>query len=203
MQAERIETVIFDLGGVLIDHPVAQIIRYCAAKLPADPEALGRVHGKHGPDFQRGIISEREYWRRVCSETGTAEPAQFSLWGEAFRAAYSEREEIFAQAARLRAGGYRIGLLSDTEAPSAEFFLTRRRDHFDFLVFSCETGFLKPDERIYRIALDRSGTAPERTVFIDDLPANVQGAERVGMKGILYREPKQLVEALTDLGLGF
>jgi epoxide hydrolase-like predicted phosphatase len=203
MKNETIDAVIFDLGGVLIDHPVTRIIRYCAGTLHADPEALMRAHWKYGPDFQKGAIPEREYWRRVCSEIGTAEPDLFSLWGEAFRRAYSEREEVFSLAARLRGAGYITGLLSDTEAPAAEFFRNRRRDHFDFLVFSCEEGFLKPDERIFRIALDRSGTAPERTVFIDDLPANVEGANRVDIKGILYQEPGQLVEALIARSLKF
>jgi len=51
---------------------------------------------------------------------------------------------------------------------------------------------IKPDPRLYRILLDRYGLKAEECVFIDDNPANVAGAEAVGIKGILFKNAEQL-----------
>ena len=51
---------------------------------------------------------------------------------------------------------------------------------------------IKPDARLYRILLDRYGLKAEECVFTDDNPANIAGAEAVGIKGILFKNEKQL-----------
>ena len=201
MVERDIESVIFDLGGVLIEQPLDAILRFCAAYLKVDVSALRQAHQRHAPEFQKGIISEETYWERVCADLKRERPNGTSLWGEAFSHAYRERAEIFSLAANLHRHGYKVGLLSDTEAPSVNFFLGRCYNFFDFLVFSCLEGATKPESKIYRIALQRSGTPPHQTVFIDDLPANVRGAEKAGIKSILFETPGRLNEALLALGL--
>ena len=89
---QKIESVIFDLGGVLIEDPVPRILQYCAAFLQADPGRLRSAHCRHAPDFQKGAISEELFWNRICSEISTLMPRIHSLWGEAFRMAYSEKK---------------------------------------------------------------------------------------------------------------
>jgi 2-haloacid dehalogenase len=69
------------------------------------------------------------------------------------------------------------------------------------LVLSHEVGLLKPDPRIYELALQRFGLRAERTVFIDDIPTNVDGARAAGLHGIHYQNPDQLRLELTKLGV--
>lgn len=199
----RMEAVIFDLGGVLIENPVHSIIRYCSDYLIADPEKLMQAHQRHAPAFQRGIISESHYWKRICSDIDALEPDLLSLWGEAFRFSYRERAEIFLVASELRKAGYKIGLLSDTEIPSMNFFLAQNYEHFEYPVFSCIEGATKPEPTIYQSALKKMKTNPEQTVFIDDLILNVEGARHLGMNGILFTGAKQLINELNGLGIRF
>ena len=81
------------------------------------------------------------------------------------------------------------------------YFLGRKYDGFDFMVFSCSEGVAKPEEKIYRIALDRSGTDPGKTAFIDDKRANVEGARKLGIAGILFRNPGQVKADLESIGI--
>ena len=197
----KIEAVFFDLGGVLIVQPVDAILRYCADCLETDPERLLASHRQYDVDIQTGRLSERDYWARICPELGVSQPDRTSLWGDAFAYAYCEHQEIFSLVAELHRKGYRTGLLSNTEPPAMNYFLSRGYEDFDCLVFSCLEGTVKPDPEIYRIALRKSQTAPERTVFIDDREENVTGAQRVGIRGILYETPRQVKTALMELGI--
>ncbi len=201
LRKRKIRGILFDLGGVLIEHPVARIIDYCARYLGVDPERLLELHQRHGSDFQTGRGSEAVYWQGVCAELGVPVPCAASLWGEAFAYAYREHEEVFALATALHNRGYRVGLLSDTEKPSVDFFLSRCYNYFDALTFSCLEGTVKPDPEIYRIALERLGTAPAETVFIDDKPENIEGAIHVGMHAVLFKSFEQVRQALKDLGV--
>jgi putative hydrolase of the HAD superfamily len=57
---------------------------------------------------------------------------------------------------------------------------------FDQVTLSFDVGAVKPDAVIYEQCLDGLGTAPQRTLFLDDRIANVQGAEMLGMRAIQF-----------------
>ena len=65
---------------------------------------------------------------------------------------------------------------------------------FDHIVASCDVRLVKPEERIYQIALDKAGCLGEEAVFIDDRQVNIDGAENLGMKGILYQNTPQTIQ---------
>jgi len=68
----------------------------------------------------------------------------------------------------------------------------RLLDHVDDVVNSSRVQAAKPDPRIYRIAARRAGAPPERCLFIDDTPENVDAARRAGMAGLHYTSPDDL-----------
>jgi epoxide hydrolase-like predicted phosphatase len=70
---------------------------------------------------------------------------------------------------------------------------------FDELFISAEIGLVKPDPRLYRLALDRLGVAPGEAVFIDDFPENVQAARQAGLHAIHFTSPDQARQELQDL----
>ena len=79
----------------------------------------------------------------------------------------------------MQARDYRIGLLSNTEAPSIRCLDSGRYD-FDALVYSCVEGVSKPEPEIYLLALDRLGTAPGEAVFVDDQKDNIEASAELG-----------------------
>lgn len=91
---------------------------------------------------------------------------------------------------KLKAAGYNVYFLSNWSKWSYE--LLDRYHKFDFLekmnggVWSWQTGCMKPDERIYRILLNKYNLNPEECVFFDDLKDNIEAANDIGIKGVLF-----------------
>jgi putative hydrolase of the HAD superfamily len=71
----------------------------------------------------------------------------------------------------------------------------------DLFVSSCYVGMRKPDEKIYRIALDMIQKTPDECCFIDDRAPNIDGAAKIGMRTVLMRDPTQLKKDLQSLGV--
>jgi len=74
-------------------------------------------------------------------------------------------------------------------------------DRFRDIVVSGDEQLTKPDPAIYRLALDRFGLDPARTVFIDDSAANIAGAAAVGLIALHFTGEPELRRQLTELGL--
>jgi len=72
---------------------------------------------------------------------------------------------------------------------------------FDLLVWSYQLRVAKPDPAIYRYALERLGTRPEETFFLDDKAENVDTAVAQGMKGLVFSSVEKLRTDLTASGL--
>lgn len=118
-------------------------------------------------------------------------------------------------AAKLADDGYKLGIVSNTVLPgkNVDDFLERvgLLSYFPVRVYSSEVGFMKPDRRIFHIALEEMGVAPSETVFVGDrLDNDVGGASRMGMKTILVvhgeekrrrwaRRPDHVVYKLSDI----
>jgi epoxide hydrolase-like predicted phosphatase len=198
---EVIESVIFDWGGVLIEDPAPGLVEYCSEFLGVSKEDYIRVYNKFGEDFQKGIIDEDEFWEGIYGELGKARPDVPSLWSDAFKAVYVPREEMFCLAAGLRESGYKTGFLSNTEKPAMQYFHQQDYDMFDVAVFSCAEGMSKPDRRIYELTIQRLRLKPEQSVFIDDKPEYINGAEQAGLKTILFESIDQVKDELAQLGI--
>ena len=197
----RIEAVLFDWGGVLIDDPAPGLMDYCAEALGVPVPQYVQAHNEYAGPFQRGLVAEEVFWRRVCGELDRPLPQQSSLWGDAFRAVYAPREEVFALSGRVRERGCRTSLLSNTEVPAMEFFLELGYDVFDALTFSCAEGVAKPQREIYEVAAQKLGTTPARCVLIDDRLDFIEGACSAGMQGIVYEDIDQVRRDLASLAV--
>ncbi len=195
---KQIKAVIFDWGGVLIDDPSPGLISYCSQALGVGTEELSAELVKYLPEFQKGLVSENEFWQKVCSNSGVPAPEGDSLWGSAFKRVYSPKPEIFDLATSLRSRGYKTALLTNTEVPAMEYFLKQSYAMFDQLVFSCAEFTRKPERQIYSLVLDRLGVEPSEGLFIDDRAEFIEGANRAGLKTILFRNPGDTKRLLSD-----
>ena len=196
---ERIESVIFDWGGVLIDDPAPGLMRYCAQALAVSKEDYIKAHSKFAEDFEKNLINEDTFWERICGELGVSKPKVSSLWADAFKAIYVPKEDMFTVAARLRKNGYKTALLSNTEAAAMQYFYQLQYDIFDVLVFSCAEGTRKPEKKIYELTIQRLGSQPGQSVFIDDKPEYINGAKEAGLNTILFRNVGQIKNELAGL----
>ena len=196
---EKIESVIFDWGGVLIDDPRPGLLRYCSEAFGMALEDYTPVHDSFLDEFGKGKISEERFWQQISCKLGKSMPPV--QWYEAFRSAYVPKQEMFRLASSLHDKGYKTAFLSNTELPAVDFFHERGYDMFDVLVFSCVEGVMKPARRIYEITLEMLGLKAGQAVFIDDRQDYIRGAEGVGLNTILFQSIDQVKGKLTELGV--
>ncbi|HEX2941900.1 MAG TPA: HAD family phosphatase [Rhodopila sp.] len=197
-------TVIFDLGGVLIDWDP----RYLYRRLFDGDEAAMEHFLTHvcSPDWNHLQDGGRSF-AEAEAEAAARYPQHRPLIEAWFRHFHEmipgPIEGTVAILAELRDRNVPLYALTNW---SAETFAAQP-DRFEFLawfrgiVVSGQERLTKPDPRIFRLLLDRHGIDPGRAVFIDDVARNVAGAEAVGIRGIRFTDPDSLRQTLTGMGI--
>jgi putative hydrolase of the HAD superfamily len=192
-----VDTVIFDVGGVL-----ARTGRHSdfSRRFPdIDADAVVRILlGDYAEDgdhpwhrLERGEITLEENRRlnkAALQEAGIELPPPPP--GGAPMIDFVINEPVVQLARDLKAAGVRLGVLTNNVAE----FCDRWRamlpfdELFDDVVDSHEVGVRKPNPTIYQLALARLGAEAGRTAFLDDVASNVTAAEGVGMRGVVVDE---------------
>ena len=196
-----IKAVIFDWGGVLIDDPAPGLMKYCAKELGVIQQDYTQAHSMFQDDFQKGTIAERTFWQNICSQLNVSLPKSQSLWTDAFTDVYSPKTEVFDLVKTLKASGYKIGFLSNTEMPCYDFFHKQGYDMFDVTLFSCCEKLIKPSEQIYLNTVERLKIQPGQAVFIDDKTEYIKGAKKAGLNTILFENVTNVKQQLALLGV--
>lgn len=203
--ASGVVAVIFDLGGVVFDSPLALITEYEARHaLPTHFVArmVGGYGGPEGP-WQRlecGDISLAEFCGRFDAD---AEALGVSLRTADLMREMHERASIrpimVDGIRRLRASGFKVGALTNNWAVGDDHDARMRplKDEFDVFVESCKVRMRKPDPRIYLHACEALGVEPPAAVFLDDIGSNLKAAKSLGMTTIKVEDPEM---ALRELG---
>jgi putative hydrolase of the HAD superfamily len=103
--------------------------------------------------------------------------------------------------AQARAAGVRVGVISNSwgTAPFDPYAGYRLDEQFDAVVISSDVGIRKPDPAIYLLAADKLGVAPALCVFVDDIPANLGPARKVGMAVVHHLDPVSTIRELERL----
>ncbi len=201
-----IRAVLWDWGGVIqrTEDPAPR--RALEAELGLPPGGLERaVFGSHVWKLaSTGGCGADEAWATIAADLGIA-PDGIDRFVERFFAGDRVDATLVALIRRLRAVGIKVGLLSNAPPGRAKGTLAAARwgmdGLFDVQVFSYQVGALKPDPRMYHAALTALGVAPAEAVFIDDAPANVAGAQALGIDAILFQGVPALLDALRARGL--
>jgi putative hydrolase of the HAD superfamily len=194
---EKINAVIFDWGGVLIDDPAPALFKYCANVFGVNKEQYIIAFEICMSDFQIGAVTEQQFWANIAKRLNVPQPKINSLWIEAFTTAYKPRQEMFSLATRLREAGCKTAILSNTEIPTVELIRKQKYAVFDVEVFSCIEGTAKPEKEIYSITLDRLGIPAPQAIFIDDKPENIEGAKRAGLQTIFFETIEKVKKELA------
>jgi epoxide hydrolase-like predicted phosphatase len=194
---EKINAVIFDWGGVLIDDPAPALFKYCANAFGVSVERYIAAFDVCIYDFQTGAVSEKQFWANMARHLNVSAPNMNSLWTEAFAAAYKPRQEMFTLAGNLRRAGCKTAILSNTEMPVVQIINKQKYDSFDITVLSCIEGVAKPGREIYDLTLNRLGVPAGQAIFIDDKPENVEGAKKAGLQTIYFETIEKFKKELT------
>lgn len=196
-----ISLLVFDMGHVFIDFEWDLVCEGFRQRAAVSGEQFAQVLKHLGSlGYERGLIRTPQFLASMNEllSTDITEAEFTQLWNATFR----ENDEMSRLFASLRKT-HPLYLLSNTNDNHYEFLQSTFNvaRHFDELILSYEVGSTKPDARIYQEVVNRSGLAPSRCLFVDDLEANVEAAAALGMQTIQFTGVEPLKARLTDLGI--
>jgi putative hydrolase of the HAD superfamily len=186
----KIKTILFDLGGVVITLDQGQAIRrfqqlgLADAQQRLDPYQQSGIFGQ----LEEGQITTEDFRREFSQLVGyeaTHKQCAYAWQGYAKEVPQRNLDALL----RLRAEGYRVVLLSNTNPYMMEWAESDRFDgkghplsyYFDACYLSYQLKMMKPAEMIFREVLRREKTFASEVLFVDDGPRNVMVASQLGM----------------------
>jgi len=193
-----INTVIFDMGGVLLK-----------TENPAPREALAARFGVTRIELEAfifmsetslrsevGDLSDKDHWETALRHFKQPVNDYMTVYDEYFSGDAID-QELLGFVVSLKSD-YQVGLLSNAWM-NARMLLDMHFnfiDVFDVSVFSSEVGIRKPDQAIFKLMLEKMGVKAENAVFIDDMPLNIEGAISASLHAIRYTDTPQIINAL-------
>lgn len=205
MAYPKFRAIIFDIGRVLIRVDISRAMEGLASGLSLTPKEVWSAIEKdpHWLDWQEGRISPRDWHLHLNKRLGTSLTfEQFTeVWNRALDPDAIHSESFLERLSK----NYRLALLSNTDPihmsnEEARFPFFR---FFPIRIYSYRVGASKPDAVIYRKALQACKVQAEEAVYIDDIAAYAEAAQRLGMSGIVFQSPEQLQSDLRKLGIQF
>ncbi|HEV1995731.1 MAG TPA: HAD family phosphatase [Candidatus Acidoferrum sp.] len=205
MAVAKFRALIFDIGRVLIRVDVSRAMDGLASGLSLTPQEVWSAIEKDPLwlDWQEGRISPRDWHLHLANRLGASLTfEQFSeVWNRALDPKPIHSESFLEKLSK----NYRLALLSNTDP----IHMSHEEARFPFFrffpvrIYSYRVGASKPDPLIYREALKACKVRAEEAVYIDDVAAYAEAAQRLGMTGIVFQSPEQLQSDLRKLGIQF
>ena len=202
--AAQIDTVVFDLGNVLIDWNPRHLYRKLFG---SDVAGMERFLA----DVCNGQWNEQQDAGRTWQEGIDAAIAQHPQHASLIRAFHERWAEMLggpihdsiAVLDELRTAGTRLLALTNWSSETFPIALERYEflRWFEGIVVSGRERLIKPDPAIFRLLISRFRVDVERAVFIDDSPRNVEGARHVGLRALHFTGADTLRTDLRALGL--
>ena len=205
MASSSIKNVVFDIGNVLVRWNPIEITRLTFTDTH-DIESLCEsiFQSEIWYNLNKGLISENEAKLQHQILLGLSEVECERLFY------YVKQTQILIYGSvdlvkRVKAAGYRVFALTDNVHEIVNHLKSTYTfwDLFEGAVVSADVGILKPQAEIYQHLLNQFDLKAEETIFLDDMPHNVKGAQNVGITAIEFKNAAQGEHALKELGLVF
>src|SRR6202040_2118415 len=199
----KITTLFWDIGGVVLTNGWDRGSRREAANLfYLDWEEFQDRHELTFPAFDSGHITLDEYLdRTLFYRTRSFTREEFIAFMFAQSKEFPQSRALLRKAAQ--SGKYFIGAINNEPLELNQYRIEAFDLRRDFLVFfsSCYVHSRKPEELIFRVALAVTQRPPEKCLFIDDRPLNLESPRRLGMNVIHYQNAEQLRSELGKHGV--
>jgi putative hydrolase of the HAD superfamily len=199
----EITTLFWDIGGVILTNGWDRASRIEAADaFHLDPDEFQDRHELTFPAFDSGLITLNEYLDRTLfyrPRSFTRE--EFTAFMFAQSKEYPDTRAILDEVSASRK--YFIGAINNEPLELNQFRIEAFHLRKNFLVFfsSCYVRSRKPEELIFRVALEVTQRPPEQCLFIDDRPLNLESPRRLGMNTIHHQNAEQLRSELGKFGV--
>ena len=195
-----LRAVFFDNGGVLLRTEYQAPRERLAERLNLTYEDINKI--VFDSDTSRkasiGEVSAEEHWLAVTRKLRLPDSEVDSVRTEFFGGDVLDRDLLdFIRSLRPR---YKTGIISNAWDDFRQYVVKSQFDDaFDAIVVSAEIGKMKPQPEIYQLALKQLQVKANEAAFVDDMPKNVEAANALGMRGILFHDPLQVKKDLKAL----
>jgi len=196
---KKLEAVIFDLGGVIFGVSLKPVILHWAESIGCAPQEIAKKFkvDSYYERFETGHISPEEYRNHVYDVLGHRMSDED--FDKGWNSIYLEVLPGIESLLKKLHGKLRMVVLTNTNQIHAQEWRPRYAEilkHFEKIFSSWEIGARKPETESFRIVLDYLNIEPEKVAFIDDNAQNVQGAEAVGIRGIIATNADEIENKL-------
>lgn len=188
----------FDWGGVLNGKPGKFFGEKVAATLGITQAEYLEAYFHHNKKVNRAEITWEELWSLVLTELGHPDKVGEVLKISQDFNADALNQNVLDLVDKLRASGYKVGLLSNNTIEKAESMRAQGLDkHFDVFHISAETALVKPEPEAFQHLADELGVNIEELIFIDDSEKSLSTASECGFTPILFESYDQLANELS------
>ncbi|HJR79543.1 MAG TPA: HAD family phosphatase [Anaerolineales bacterium] len=195
-----IKAVFFDLGGVIVRTEFQSPRQQLAERLGMEYDDLDKLvfNSDSGLRAAMGEITSAEHWESVVKRLKRPASEISTIRDEFFAGDIVDRTLV--EYIRSLRSKYKTGLISNAWSDLRDFIVREKFDDaFDNIVISAEVGAMKPEAKIFQVALENFGVKPKEAVFVDDFYINIEGCEKIGMKGIHFKDSESALLQLKKL----
>ena len=192
-------TIIFDIGGVLeMADSTRRLAKALAERYSIGEEYCVDLYNKHVEAIDRGAFPLRKYVEEINKKFKTS--ISYEDFVSVLHGAKILNNDVLALAEQLKRK-YSLYVLSNNFPENVVFYKKQGFDKiFKKMFISCEIGSIKPEKKIYEVALQQIAEK-DKVIFIDDVEKNLETAEKLGMKGIHFTSYGGLLRELKRLGV--
>lgn len=200
-----IKNVVFDIGNVIVRWAPLEIARLTFSDVETSEQLVKSIfQSETWMNLNKGLISEADAKWQYQSSIGLSDLECERLFY------YIKQTQLLIFGSvdllkRVKAAGYNVYALTDNVHEIVDHLKSEYTfwPLFDGVIVSADLGLLKPQAEIYQALLTQNQIEASETVFIDDMPYNVEGAKVVGISAIQFENSAQCEDALKALGLSF
>ena len=193
--------IIFDLGGVVFTWKPEEIIARAFSNPSARALVRRNIFGHYDwSRLDRGTLLYPEAILRATARTGLSASSIAEFFRQVPLSLVAVPETV-ALLRRLKTKGHRLFYLSNMHTAAMDYVerIYTFWDVFKGGVMSCRVHWVKPEPEIYTCLIEQYELKVTQTVFIDDSPANLEPADRIGMQTIKFDNPTQCERQLMAL----
>lgn len=197
-----IKLIIFDLGGVVVNYYEEQYFDFLSKKTGIGAKKIKTAFSDVIKQQEAGKITLAEMEKIVIKRLNINHNGL--EWSEAFKRIAKPNKKTITTVRQLKKN-YKVVLLTNI---SYSRYISATQFIFDKTLFkkrfvSCYLKMRKPDKKIYLYVLKTMKVKPSEAIFIDNLKENIVGAEKVGIRGLLFTSNEKLIADLKKIQVRF
>ncbi len=190
-----IKNIIFDIGGVIFDDKNDSLSNKFNISSKRAKEISKIAFIDNFNECMKGYISSEDYIKSmIIKYPNIKEELEYILSPKYYDETFPLKKDIYNKIVELYNKGYNLYILTNNTKFSYDYIKNKiNLSYFKGVVCSYEEHLIKPDTRIYELILNRYNLNKDETIFFDDNYENVESANGIGLKSVIFNGIEDLL----------